>query len=184
MTSPHAARWAWFLVALAVVALDRITKMMVEAWLPPYRSVPVVPGLVDLTFVQNPGGVFGVFRSLDASWRAGLLTVVPMAAILLILAYAWRVPAEHRLTLASLALILGGAVGNLVDRFRLGYVVDFLDVHWRGWHWPAFNVADSTICIGVGLLLVESLFSPQRSGATTPGPSGAPSPEAARRDLP
>ena len=101
-----------------------------------------------------------------------LFTVVPVAAIVLIAVYAWRVPAAQTMTHVALALILGGAVGNLVDRLRLGYVVDFVDVHWRGWHWPAFNVADSAICIGVGLLLLESLRSP------------APAAEPARRDAP
>ncbi|MGH9867875.1 MAG: signal peptidase II [Candidatus Polarisedimenticolia bacterium] len=160
-------------VAVSVVALDRVTKAMVEAWLDAYRSVTLVPGLLDLTYVQNPGGVFGVFKGLEPVWRSVLFTVVPVAAIVLIAVYAWRVPATQTMTHVALALILGGAVGNLVDRVRLGYVVDFVDVHWRGWHWPAFNVADSAICVGVGLLLLESLRSPAPAAA-------AP----ARRDAP
>ena len=160
-------------LATAVVALDRVTKAMVEAWLDAYRSVTLVPGLLDLTYVQNPGGVFGVFKGLEPAWRSVLFTVVPVAAIVLIAVYAWRVPAAQTMTHVALALILGGAVGNLVDRLRLGYVVDFVDVHWRGWHWPAFNVADSAICVGVGLLLLESLRSPAPAAA-----------EPVRRDTP
>jgi signal peptidase II len=82
-------------------------------------------------------------------------------------------------------MILGGAAGNLVDRLRLGYVVDFLDVHWRGWHWPAFNVADSAICAGVALLMLETLRSPVPSREAPAGPAGGPPPiEPARRDAP
>jgi signal peptidase II len=182
-----AGRGPWLLVAGGVLALDLATKALVQATMDPYRSIPVIPGLFDLTFVQNPGGVFGVFKGLDARWRSALFTVVPVAAILLITAYARHVPPAQRLTQASLAMILGGAVGNLIDRLRFGYVVDFLDVHWRGWHWPAFNVADAAICVGVGLLMLETLRSPapaaSRDGGAGPTP-GAPPIEPVRRDAP
>ena len=163
------ARTITLAVASFVVALDRVTKAMVEAWLDAYRSVTLIPGLLDLTYVQNPGGVFGVFKGLDPTWRSVLFTVVPVAAIVLISIYAWRVPATQTMTHVALALILGGAVGNLVDRMQLGYVIDFVDAHWRGWHWPAFNVADSAICIGVGLLLLESLRAPAPAAAEPAG---------------
>jgi signal peptidase II len=181
-------RLPWLLLAAGVLALDLVTKAIVLSNMEPYRSIPVIPGLFDLTFVQNPGGVFGVFKGMDSTWRSVLFTVVPVAAILLITAYARHVPPDHRITQSSLAMILGGAVGNLIDRVRLGYVVDFVDVHWRGWHWPAFNVADAAICVGVGLLMLETLRSPSPAPARDaggPGPSpGAPPIEPARRDMP
>lgn len=146
-------------IASGIVALDRVTKALVVKNLSFSDPVTVVPGFVDLTYVRNPGGVFGMFRDIDAGVRTALFTFVPIAAIVLILVYAYRAPAAHRATQIALALILGGAVGNLVDRLSLGYVIDFLDVHWGAYHWPAFNVADSAICAGVGLLLFEGLFS-------------------------
>jgi signal peptidase II len=181
MTSGWRARIPYFVVALGVLGLDRVTKMMVQASLDAYHSIPVIPGLFDITFVQNPGGVFGVLKGLDAGWRSALFTLVPVLAIFLISAYARHVPLDHRLTHTSLAMILGGAVGNLVDRLRLGYVVDFLDVYWRGWHWPAFNVADSAICIGVALLMIETLRAP---APTREAPAGSAPIEPARRDAP
>lgn len=182
-----AGRLPYLLVALGVLMLDRVTKAAVQAGMDPYRSIPLVPGFFDLTFVQNPGGVFGVFKGIDSGWRSILFTVVPVAAILLITAYARHVPVTHRLTQSSLAMILGGAAGNLVDRLRFGYVVDFLDFHWRGWHWPAFNVADAAICVGVGLLMLETLRSPSEAAThgAPGGPASGPSPiEPARRDAP
>lgn len=168
-------RLPYVVLALAIVALDRVTKAAILAAMHPYHSVPIVPGFFDLTFVQNPGGVFGVFKSLDEPLRGLLFTIVPVGAIILIAAYARKVDPSRRLTHASLALILGGAVGNLIDRFRYGYVVDFLDLHVSGWHWPAFNVADSAICVGVALLMIETLFVPEtpraRQGAPAAGPA-------------
>jgi len=160
LTGIPGRRLVYLAITLAVVAADRITKMVVEARLDPYRSINVIPGLFDLTLVRNPGGVFGIFKELDPAFRAALFTLVPVIAILLIAFYATRVPASHRSTQISLALILGGAVGNLIDRLRSGYVTDFLDIYWRDHHWPAFNIADSAICTGVALLLIETMFLP------------------------
>ncbi len=164
-----ASRLPYIVTALFVVALDQAVKAVVAARLAPYGSVSLIPGLFDLTFVKNPGGVFGMFKNLDDSIRGPLFTVVPVIAVGLIILFAWKVPASHRLTQSALALILGGAIGNLIDRFNLGYVIDFFDVYWRGHHWPAFNVADSAICIGVGILMLETFLAPDR----TPAPSGS-----------
>ena len=166
-----ASRAVWIALACSVILIDAITKHVAVAQLAPFHSVSVIPGLFDLTYVENPGGVFGLLRGLQDTTRGIIFTLVPLTAIVLIGLYALRVPSAHRLTLASLALILGGAVGNLIDRIRLGYVVDFLDFHFRGHHWPAFNLADSAICVGVGLLLLETVWQP----AETPGPAAAAS---------
>lgn len=154
-----------------VLILDQATKQAALSRLDPYASTTIIEGLFDLTLVKNPGGVFGLFRDLDPGLRAALFTAVPLLAIGLILVYAWKSAPFGALSRLALPLILGGAVGNLIDRLRFGYVVDFLDVHWRGYHWPAFNVADSAICVGIGMLLIESL-------RPEPAPAPAPSPDA------
>lgn len=150
-----------------MIIADRLTKMAAAAWLDPVSPVPVIPGIFDLTLVRNPGGVFGLMRDLSEGVRSAIFTFVPAAVIVAIAVYAWRLPPSQRLTRAALALVLGGATGNLIDRIRLGHVIDFLDVYWRDHHWPAFNIADSAICIGVGLMLFEGLFmkSPEADGA-------------------
>ena len=165
--SSASASTAWFgprlpylVISLLVIGVDFASKAAVLAWLAPRGSVPVISGLFDLTYVRNPGGVFGMFRDIDPGLRSALFTVVPVAAIVLIAAYARRIPPAHRAAQVALALILGGAAGNLVDRIRFGYVIDFLDVYWRDHHWPAFNVADSAICVGVGLLMLETVTAP------------------------
>lgn len=165
----------WLGLVCTVILLDGITKHIAMAQLAPYHAVTVIPGLFDLTYVENPGGVFGLLRGLEDTTRGVIFTLVPLTAIVLIGLYALRIPSAQRLTLTSLGLILGGAVGNLIDRVRLGFVVDFLDVHWHGHHWPAFNLADSAICVGVGLLLLETLWQPAgtpRSAAASAGTSG------------
>ena len=158
MSGYLAQRLSYLAAGLAVVGVDRITKSLVDSRLAPLGSIQVIPGLFDLTYVRNPGGVFGLLRNLDGGIRSLLFTAVPAAAVLLIAAYAIRIPVGRRLTLSALSLILGGAVGNLFDRFRYGHVIDFLDFYWREYHWPAFTVADSAICVGVALLIGETLF--------------------------
>ena len=148
-----------------VVLLDQASKAVMTAYLAPRGSVPVIPGLFDLTYVHNTGAVFGLFRSLASPWRGLLLTLVPLVAVGVILALAVRTPAGRRRPLSGLALILGGAIGNLIDRLRLGWVVDFLDFYLGSAHWPAFNLADSSICVGVGLLLLDMAFQPTRYGS-------------------
>ncbi len=153
-----------------VIVADRLTKMAAVAWLDPLRPTPVVPGFFDLTLVRNPGGVFGLMRDLSEGIRSVVFTLVPAVVIAAIGLYAWRLPSQQRLTRTALALVLGGATGNLIDRISLGHVIDFLDVYWRDHHWPAFNIADSAICVGVALMLLEGLF------VRSPGANGAPAP--------
>ncbi len=169
---PFSSRIPWIALSCTIILIDWITKRVAVAYLAPHHSVNVIPGLFDLTYVENPGGVFGLLRGLEDGARGVIFTLVPLAAIALIGLYALRIPGAHRLTLASLALILGGAVGNLLDRIRLGYVVDFIDVYWREYHWPAFNVADSAICVGVGLLLLETIWQPSENADPRPAPQG------------
>jgi len=175
--SPLAGRLPYLGLALLALALDRGTKILVEAHLDRSRSVEVIPGFFDLTYVRNPGGVFGILRNLDEGIRSALFTIFPAIAIVFIAAYAAHLPASRKLAQASLALILGGAAGNLVDRLRYGQVIDFLDVYWRDYHWPAFNLADSAICIGVGMLILETVLAREEpapdaaAGAQPAGPA-------------
>jgi signal peptidase II len=150
-------------LALAVAAIDQMTKIIMLDRLALGAPVEVIDGLLDLTLVMNPGLAFGLLGGLPATWRwavAGLSLV----ALLLLSRVALKVlPTGGWQGVLAIGLIFGGAVGNLVDRARFGAVVDFVDVHYRGYHWPAFNVADSAITVGVVLLAFRLVFP--RAGA-------------------
>jgi signal peptidase II len=149
------------LLAGAVVVLDQLTKVVALERLVLGVPVAVVDGLLSLTLVLNPGLAFGLLGGLPQAWR-WLVAALSLVALLVLARVALRVlPAGGPTGRAAIGLIFGGAVGNLIDRARFGAVVDFVDVHWRGWHWPAFNVADSAITIGVGLLALRLLLEPR-----------------------
>jgi signal peptidase II len=155
---------AVLVVAAAVVVLDQVTKAAALARLPQGVPIDVVHGLLSLTLIMNPGLAFGLLGGLPAAWR-WVVAVLSLAALLVLARVALRVLADgSRLELLAIGLIFGGAVGNLIDRARFGAVVDFVDVHYRGYHWPAFNVADSAISIGVVLLAFRLLLRPTPSG--------------------
>ena len=139
-----------------------------------HQSRTIVDDFFDLTYVRNTGAAFGLFASVDSSIKAILLNSVAVVVFLIVSAYALRSSHKSVRLQVGLALILGGAVGNLLDRVRFGYVVDFLDFAVSGHHWPAFNVADSAICIGVGLLFLDMLRNeeePLRAPTRRPGVS-------------
>ena len=156
-------RAAYLVVSLTVLVLDQWTKGIVTRAFDVHESKNVLPGYFDVTYVRNSGAAFGLFASVDSSVKAILLNSVAILVFLVVSAYALR--SSHRSVRLQLgfALILGGAVGNLLDRVRFGYVVDFLDFSISGHHWPAFNVADSAICAGVGLLFLDMLRNEERS---------------------
>lgn len=145
----------FIILATATLVLDQATKAAATAWLQPRGAVEVIPGFFDLAYVLNRGAVFGMFRALQDPYRGLLLTIVPLVALVVVLAMVARTPGARLRTHAALGLILGGAVGNLLDRLRLGAVVDFLEFYVGRYHWPNFNAADSAICIGVGLLVID-----------------------------
>ncbi|MCZ6694992.1 MAG: signal peptidase II [Acidobacteria bacterium] len=155
-------------LSLTVLGLDQLTKALITAGMAAYSSVVVIPGLFQLTLVWNRGGLFGLCRSLPNPYRTVLFTAVPALAIGIILLFQYRTSLADRVAQTGLALILGGAVGNLTDRLRLGHVIDFLDVFVGEYHWPAFNVADSAICVGVALLLIDLI---RKGGTRVPGES-------------
>jgi signal peptidase II len=150
------------LAALAFVA-DQVTKGVIERRIALYEVVPVIPHFFNLTHTQNPGAAFGLFADSPAAWKTVLLVIVSALMIGVVLAVVWRSPRLDWKTGAGLALILGGALSNLLDRIRYGRVVDFLDLYYRSYHWYTFNVADSAIVIGACLLILKVGFSREAS---------------------
>jgi signal peptidase II len=144
-------------ITVAIVVLDQISKALVRANLPLHESVAVIPGFFDLTHVRNTGAAFGMLNNIDFAYKPVVMVAVALAALGAVASYALTLPVSQRIARFGLALILGGAIGNLIDRATLGYVVDFVDVYWRGYHFWAFNVADSAITVGVTLMLVDVL---------------------------
>jgi signal peptidase II len=152
----------YLLVSLAVIVLDQWTKWLVEVHLPHHTTQPVIPGFFNLTHVRNTGVAFGLFASDGPGGGAGwLLTGLGLGALVAVGLYFWFTPSRDRILLVALALVVGGAVGNLMDRVTSGAVTDFLDVYVGLHHWPSFNVADSAISIGIVLMAIDS-FRPHR----------------------
>ncbi|MDY0162658.1 signal peptidase II [Desulfobotulus sp.] len=145
-------------IASCVVMLDQVTKHFVHTGMVYGSAIPIIPGFFDLTHVHNPGGAFGFLAGQNALIRKIVFLFVSGLATLMILFFYHRTPQAFLWLRTGLALIFGGAVGNMVDRIRFGYVIDFFDVYWKGWHWPAFNVADSAICIGMTIFVFHVLF--------------------------
>jgi signal peptidase II len=148
------------LLAALVVIADRCSKLWIVHHINPGYAIPVIPGVFRLTHVLNTGAAFSLFDSVSPIVVRNSLIAFSVIAVIVVLAMLWRVGRDLSLTGVALALILGGAVGNLYDRIRFSHVVDFLEVHIVHYHWPDFNVADSCIVIGACLLLIE-IFRPQ-----------------------
>jgi signal peptidase II len=148
-------------ISAAVIVLDRITKRIVAHQLPNGRAHTVIPGVFRITDVHNTGAAFSMFaESTSPATIRNLLIGFSIFAVIIIAVMLWRTGRALTVTSAALALILGGAIGNLYDRIRFHYVIDFLEVRIYHFHWPDFNVADSCICIGACLLMIE-IFRPQ-----------------------
>jgi signal peptidase II len=145
---------------LSVLVLDLATKIAIDANLSYADKIPVIPGFFYLTHVRNTGAAFGLFSDAPQVYRMVFFISVSLIAVGIIIAFYWKLSPGDRLAALSLGLILGGAVGNLIDRIFRQEVVDFLHFRlWRGYSWPDFNVADSAIVVGVGLLMLELLAS-------------------------
>ena len=148
--------WAWLLISALIIGLDWQTKQWATGALELYRPQEILSWL-NITLAHNYGAAFS-FLSDAGGWQRWMFVVLASVVSLVLLVWLLRLPRAEWLTGLSLGLIIGGAIGNLIDRIQLGYVVDFIDVHFKGWHYPAFNVADSAITVGVVLLLVDGLF--------------------------
>ena len=144
-------------IAVAIVALDQVVKSVVRARLELHESVAIIPDLLSLTRVHNYGAAFGFLNAADLPFQSVLLAAVATLSLVALAWYGLTLPAEQRLARAGLALIVAGAAGNLIDRVRFGYVVDFVDAYWNGWHFWAFNVADASITAGVSLMILDLL---------------------------
>jgi signal peptidase II len=145
-------------VAAVVLLLDQVTKWYIRRTVGLYESIVVLDSFFHITHVRNAGGAFSLFAGAPSALRVPFFVLVSSAAVAALLVFIRRVEPSQWLLLFALGAILGGALGNLVDRITSGEVTDFLDFHWRGWYWPAFNVADSFISTGMVILLLYSLL--------------------------
>lgn len=161
----------FLLLALAVLVLDQWSKWGVEQRLAPFGVKSLVPGCLNLIYVRNTGVAFGLFAARGSLAGTMALTALGVFALLVIAIYFRRTPTDQPLLLTSLSLILGGAVGNLVDRIASGAVTDFIDFYVGSWHWHTFNLADSAITIGIALMAVEILLPSRKRQARSPAPS-------------
>jgi signal peptidase II len=165
------------LLTAAIVVLDQLTKALVVRRIALHDYVPLVDGLLSLSHVRNRGAAFGLLSDWNLPYQSLLLSALSLVALTAIAIYFVRLPATARLPRLALALVLGGAIGNVLDRLRLGYVVDFVHVYWREYQWPDFNLADSAITIGVALLVIDILGSTESepraaAGIDTAGTAG------------
>lgn len=162
-----------FVLPLAIVALDQATKWIVIERLPLYEDVPLISGLLSLQHVRNSGAVFGLLSGASIPFKPYLFALMSAIALAALTYYARTIPKGERLPRFALSLVIGGAIGNLIDRVRFGYVVDFVKMYWETHVWPNYNVADSAISIGLVLLVIDS-FRP-RDRESVEAPSVSPS---------
>ena len=146
------------IISGCVVIADQITKLLILNYLPYNHSIPVIAGFFNLTHIHNPGGAFGLMANLSPSVRTIIFLFISSLAVGLIFYFYKKTPQSHPWLAAGFALIFGGAIGNLIDRIRFGIVVDFLDFYIGKYHWPAFNIADSAISVGIATFVFHLLF--------------------------
>jgi len=142
---------------IVIVALDQLTKAVVREALPLHTSVTVIPGFIDFTHVRNTGAAFGILNAADFRFKSAVIVVIAVSALVGVGLYSAGLARDQLLARIGLALIIGGAAGNLIDRVFVGSVVDFVDVYWRSYHFWAFNVADSAITVGAGIMILDML---------------------------
>ncbi|MGW8209110.1 MAG: signal peptidase II [Syntrophobacteria bacterium] len=152
----------FLIIWTGVLVLDQVSKAAVSATLKMYEIRPIIHGLLNLTRVHNTGAAFGLLAGQPSILRTLFFLGVSLLAMGVVLWMLFRLPPDQKVELVALSLIFGGALGNVIDRARLGEVIDFIDVYYRTYHWPAFNVADSAITIGVMLLLYRLVFVKER----------------------
>ncbi len=158
-----------FAVTVFVVGLDQWTKSLVINRFRLGESISIIEGFFSLTYVRNTGAAFGLLAGAHPAFRIPFFVIVPIIALIAIGLIFKKLPVTDRKLSTALSLVIGGAVGNLIDRLALGYVVDFLDFHWKFlYHFPAFNVADSAICVGVGILMLDLLTQESFQKKETP----------------
>ncbi len=149
-----------FVVSAVVLVVDQATKLFIDRSMDLHSSITVVNNLFNITYLRNKGAAFGFLA--HSSYRLPFFIFVSVVAVAVIIVVFYRLRPDQKFTAFSLSLIFSGALGNLIDRVRLGEVIDFLDAHWYDHHWPAFNVADSAICVGVFLLAIDMFIEEKR----------------------
>ena len=147
------------------VAIDQITKIIAVTYLVYGKAITIIPYVLNLNIVRNKGSAFGMGHSWPPVLQKTVLLALPIIAIIVITVILMKNIKGHRLMISSFALILGGAIGNVYDRIASKYVVDFIEVHYKQYHWPNFNFADMIICVGVGLYIIYSFRSPKKVDA-------------------
>ncbi len=157
-----------FSIGFGVLAVDQASKFYVHAQIPLYHSVVVIPDFFSLTYVRNPGAAFGILSTQPEAFRQVFFLIVSVLALAMLLLFVVQTPSSDRMSLTALSLLLGGAVGNMIDRVRMGEVIDFLDFYIGRHHWYTFNVADSAITVGVSLLMLGALLSKKSAPASDP----------------
>jgi signal peptidase II len=140
-----------------VIVLDQVVKAAVRPRLNLFDSIDIIPGFFSLTRVHNTGAAFGLLNALDIPFKSAVMALVQTTALVGLAIYAATLAPGQRLTRVGLSFVIGGALGNLIDRVSAGYVLDFFDFYWRGWHFWAFNIADASITIGVALMILDLL---------------------------
>ena len=148
-----------FLIAMGVFAVDRWSKWLVDNRFGAFDTWAVIPGFFNLVHSENPGIAFGIFADDSGRWHTPVLVTFSIVAVAILAAMLWKIDKLDRYSALGLSLIFGGAMGNLYDRVRVGSVTDFLDFYLRSYHWYVFNVADSAVCVGAGLLLLSIFFA-------------------------
>ena len=159
----NTARATHFVLALFIVLLDRWTKHLVAARIAMYTHIQVIPGFFRITHTENTGAAFSLFADSPSHWKTVMLISFSVIAMIVVSILLWNQSRPFTMTGIALSLILGGAFGNLWDRVAAGRVVDFLDVYYRTYHWPVFNLADSAIVVGASLLVLEIIFGHSKS---------------------
>jgi signal peptidase II len=163
MIKQSSLQWLW--LSIVIVIVDQFTKYLATKHLIYQQAIEIISGL-NLTLVYNTGAAFS-FLSEAGGWQRWFFVVLTSAVSLGLIYWLSTLPKQRIWLAAALALVLGGAIGNLWDRIMLGYVIDFIDVYYAQWHWPAFNVADSSICVGAGMLIIDAIWFDQAEVSTT-----------------
>ena len=172
MSESTRSKGSYLLLSLLIVVADQWSKWLVERYLPLHQPLEIIPSVLNFTHVRNTGVAFGMFAANGSSSGTLILTVLGLIALVVVGLYFWRTSTQDRLMLTSLSLILGGAIGNLMDRLAAGSVTDFIDAYVGTYHWHTFNVADSAITIGICLMALEILLAGRKPTAS-PEPADA-----------
>ncbi|TKJ32202.1 signal peptidase II [bacterium (candidate division B38) B3_B38] len=162
----HREKALWGLIVALILLLDQGSKYLIHSYIGRYRQIDVIPHLLNITYVENRGGAFGIFATSESPLKPLIFSSLSIIALIIIIYFSIKLPLKERWARFGLSLIFGGAVGNFADRLRLGFVIDFIDLHWRRLHWPSFNFADVAICTGVAMLIITT-FKPRAEGKAT-----------------